>query len=523
MTDKTGKILRPGEYAHQNIDNYAIVDSDNVRGGRRVVSDKELLYSIPKDKLKEGVSIVRVERENADYMLVSIDSHTTESGWKKIEYGSSSSKVEVSGTQAIAVKDNVVSIKLQAPSGLKQDGSGLGVKINPNSSSYLSMDVNGVAFNSSAIDTQITNKVSNLSKVIGSKQDVLYEGDGISLESNTARVVVHNDEKYLKLDPNGLYTEMDSMFNRKADLIGGVVPASQLPSYIDEIRQVAHWSDQDPTTEVGSDYDELWYNTTKKLMYKWGTTISKEGDPEDAWVSAEILPTTIYINITSEPYTQWRYGGDGAGLVQINSDLSWVDGAGTKHAVNLGQQSISVQVKKNDPILLINENNEIATTSLLDIKNVYGESIWGNNIIIDSTGQKISVKAVAVTAGKGITIDNGVISTTTGKYGQIMSTGSLMLPIDYELYALTAQLSDLTISLPTTPISRLDVVKRCLVQIYNASENDITITFPTTEAGIRVHNMYHSTSMVIGPGLVGELDFTIWKNNISFNGGVELS
>ena len=70
--NKDHLILRPAEYAHQNIDRYSIVDSSNVRGGRRSVYSVTDMYNIPEDKLSENVSIVYVESEDTEYRLTDI-------------------------------------------------------------------------------------------------------------------------------------------------------------------------------------------------------------------------------------------------------------------------------------------------------------------------------------------------------------------------------------------------------------------------------------------------------------------
>lgn len=75
-------IHRPDEYKHNN-PNYAIVDSESVRGGGRIVATLAALYTIPNDLLKELVTEVWVASENAPYRLVNINNKNTAEGWEK--------------------------------------------------------------------------------------------------------------------------------------------------------------------------------------------------------------------------------------------------------------------------------------------------------------------------------------------------------------------------------------------------------------------------------------------------------
>ncbi|SNR92737.1 hypothetical protein [Hymenobacter mucosus] len=82
-------IKRPDLYEHQN-DDLAIVDSDGVRGGRRVVASRAELYALVEkaDQLKQDVSIVRIlsDSENSntptEVLLVDDANIGTAAGWQ---------------------------------------------------------------------------------------------------------------------------------------------------------------------------------------------------------------------------------------------------------------------------------------------------------------------------------------------------------------------------------------------------------------------------------------------------------
>lgn len=92
-------IRRPDEYAHQN-DSLAIVDESNVRGGRRVVQDLQELYGLHayQDKLKDNITIVRVNSEDKDYRLIDKTNANTANGWV-VDSVSSPPEVQISTTE----------------------------------------------------------------------------------------------------------------------------------------------------------------------------------------------------------------------------------------------------------------------------------------------------------------------------------------------------------------------------------------------------------------------------------------
>ena len=67
---------------------------------------------------------------------------------------------------------------------------------------------------------------------------------------------------------NGYYTtsEIDVIASGKADLVGGLVPASQLPSYVDDVLEYANLAALPITGEAGKIYITLDTNR----QYRWG-------------------------------------------------------------------------------------------------------------------------------------------------------------------------------------------------------------------------------------------------------------
>lgn len=79
-------ITRPDIYKHTNPQN-AIVDSNDVRGGGRVVANLAALYALSSnaDQLAENITSVWVVTESAYYILTDIAQVTNSAGWAKNE------------------------------------------------------------------------------------------------------------------------------------------------------------------------------------------------------------------------------------------------------------------------------------------------------------------------------------------------------------------------------------------------------------------------------------------------------
>lgn len=86
----------------------------------------------------------------------------------------------------------------------------------------------------------------------------------------------------------------------KANLVGGKVPPEELPSYVDDVLNVEHWSSVQP---VGALEDDLWYDTVNSKLYVLQGVV---------WVQITAELGRIYINVdnTSEKYNaSYRWSG----------------------------------------------------------------------------------------------------------------------------------------------------------------------------------------------------------------------
>jgi hypothetical protein len=82
-------VFFPDIIQHNN-PNLAVVDSDFSRGGRRVVADLTAMYalSLKPDQLKQFATIVYVQSEQKDYILIDINNADNSNGWQVYKYNS---------------------------------------------------------------------------------------------------------------------------------------------------------------------------------------------------------------------------------------------------------------------------------------------------------------------------------------------------------------------------------------------------------------------------------------------------
>lgn len=110
--------------------------------------------------------------------------------------------------------------------------------------------------------SDLTNKDTARSNLdVYSKAEVATE---LSKKSNTAH---NHDSAYYKK------AETDEKLGKKADLVGGLVPANQLPSYVDDVLEYANRSTFPATGEKGKIYIAInddsqwrWTGTDYKKM-----------------------------------------------------------------------------------------------------------------------------------------------------------------------------------------------------------------------------------------------------------------
>lgn len=98
---------------------------------------------------------------------------------------------------------------------------------------------------------------------------------------------------------NPLKEDVEGLKLNKADLVNGKVPAEQLPSYVDDVINIEHFSDTEPVALE----DELWYDTVNHDLAVY--------DGEN-WLAVDLEYGKIYVNVDStsdEVNATYRYNG----------------------------------------------------------------------------------------------------------------------------------------------------------------------------------------------------------------------
>lgn len=115
---------------------------------------------------------------------------------------------------------------------------------------------------------------------------------------------------------NPLKEDVEGLQLNKADLVSGKVPADQLPSYVDDVVNIEHFSSTEPVALE----DELWYDTVNHDLSVY------DGE---AWIAVDIDYGRIYVNVdtTSDSYNStFRYNGVSLILLGANVTRTFLEG-----------------------------------------------------------------------------------------------------------------------------------------------------------------------------------------------------
>jgi len=205
-------IKRPDIYEHNN-PVLAIVDSDFLRGGGRVVADLTALYALSSksDQLKERVTKVWVTAESAYYILIDDTNIGNSNGWEEETSGATawgtitgtlSSQTDLQsaldGKQATitGAATTIDTEDLTASRSLVSDGSGK-VAV----SSVTSTELGYVSGVTSAIQTQLDGKVDENAAITGAtKTKITYDAKGLvtaGADATTADIADSTNKRYV--------------------------------------------------------------------------------------------------------------------------------------------------------------------------------------------------------------------------------------------------------------------------------------------------------------------------------------
>lgn len=188
-------------------------------------------------------------------------------------------------------------------------------------------------------------------------------------------------------------TDLQAVLNAKADLVDGKVPSSQLPSYVDDVVEVANYAALPVTGEVGKIYITLDTN----FIYRWsGSTYIEIKDSSAVW-------------------------GAITGTLSSQTDLqsaldAKVPYTGATGNVNLGEYGATVGYLGFDTT---------PTSTPTGIGTTYWDSFYRTLSLIDGDGDTTlqigQEERVLVHNNTGSTLTDGQVVYVTGSTGELPS------------------------------------------------------------------------------------------------------
>ena len=175
--------------------------------------------------------------------------------------------------------------------------------------------------------SDLTNKATARSNLdVYSKAEVTTE---LSKKSNTAH---NHDSAYYKK------AEMDEKLGKKADLINGLIPSSQLPSYVDDVLEYTTRAEFPTTWEKGKIYIDI--STDKSWRWSGSTYIEIKANP---WSSDAVAEGT-----TNKYFTDARKN-------EITTEIN------KKMSIQYYDSNKNGVVDKSEGVVNQNGNTEIKT------------------------------------------------------------------------------------------------------------------------------------------------------------------
>ncbi len=219
-------------------------------------------------------------------------------------------------------------------------------------------------------------------------------------------------------------TDLNNALALKANLVGGKVPASELPSYVDDVVEVATFSALPATGEIGKIYVIL--DTNKIYRWSgsvyveiadstavWGAitgTLSNQTDLQNALnAKQDDLNGTGFVKAsgTTISYDNSTYALDSAVVklagAQTITGLKTFSGGLIANVSTGGDQGFySINTSTSASSVFVQNNS---TGSAINISNAStGDSVYINN---DTSGRAIYISnATTLGSGKGLFIDN---------------------------------------------------------------------------------------------------------------------
>lgn len=312
-------------------------------------------------------------------------------------------KTDVSATEKLDVNGNVKATGFKTPTGtatqaLTANGGVFDLTTKLDKGIYigtaqdLKNEIDGKANTS---HTHNISDVTNLQTALDSKENISNKQNNLNADATNTKyptVTAVNSGLAAKLD-KGTYTgtasDLKSLIDTKADLVGGKIPASQLPAYVDDVLEFANLASFPATGENGKIYIAIDTNIT----YRWTGTGYAE------------ISASLALGETSST----AYRGDRGKIAYDHSQTIGNPHGTTKNDIGLGN------VPNLDTTNAVNNSHTHSNKSILDLitepfttslKSLYDGAVTSiNNLLL--TGQRL------ITSGE-ITKLSNTSGTNTG-------------------------------------------------------------------------------------------------------------
>ena len=262
------------------------------------------------------------------------------------------------------------------------------------------------------ITSQPTDEIIDVN-IIDNREDVTLNVTPTVVEININSLTGNFGVNWGEIDGTlSNQTDLQNALNLKADLVDGKVPSSQLPSYVDDVVEVANYAALPVTGEVGKIYITLDTN----YIYRWtGSTYVEIKDSSAVWgaITGTLSNQTdlqnalnAKLNTSTAASTYVPYTG-ATGNVNLGLDYS------ITAALIIKSGGTSTQFLKADGSI---DTNTYATTSQL------------HNAVTIGTANGLSLSTQVLSLGLASSSANGALSSTdwstfNGKQAALSGTG----------------------------------------------------------------------------------------------------
>jgi hypothetical protein len=280
-------------------------------------------------------------------------------------------------------------------------------------------------------------------------------------------------------------TDLQNALNLKADLVDGKVPSSQLPSYVDDIVEVATYSALPVTGEVGKIYVVLDTN----LIYRWsGSAYIEIKDSSAVWgaITGTLSSQTDLQNALNAKFNN-----------PTGDSTQYLNGAGTPVTFPIAGQAGT----------LVREVRNTTGTTLTKGTVVYISGATGNKPTVSkalATGDSTSAQTFGLCQADIANNANGYVVCT----GDIVGIDTSAISEGVQLYLSSTTAGTYT---TTKQVAPAHLVYIGVVTRSHPTQGQIEVKIQNGYELDEIHDVL-ITSVANNQGLFYESSTSLWKN-----------